>query len=86
MAKNFTDTLNKSLENKTIEKQVDSPANSQVFSIPNKTKEKASTKAFNVVMDSDLVDKMDKLAKKKGYSRNQLINYMCNWCVQNMKE
>ena len=55
-----------------------------VFSIPTKTKTKITNKAFNVVMKESLVDKIDKLASDKGYSRNQLINYICDYFISNM--
>ena len=56
-----------------------------VFSIKNKSKTK--TKAFNVVMDKALVEKLDYVCKRKGgYSRNELINKMCQWCIDHMGE
>jgi len=57
------------------------------FSIPIKTRLKNTTKAFNVVMDKTLVERIDKLAKLKGgYSRNQIINMMCEFSLDNMDE
>jgi len=55
-----------------------------VFSIPTKTKTKITNKAFNVVMKESLVNKIDLLASQKGYSRNQLINYICGYFIDNM--
>lgn len=55
-----------------------------VFSIPTKTKTKTTTKAFNVVMKEILVNQLDILAKSKNYSRNEIINIMCEYCLKNM--
>lgn len=100
MAKNFTDNLNNELnnkpDNKAVNKQdsiLESKPNNKlesiqddklVFSIPNKSKNKASTRSFNVVMDSEMVEKLDRICKKKGgYSRNELINMVCQIFVNN---
>jgi len=58
-------------------------AKEDIFKIPTKTKKKIETKAFNVVMKLSLVDKIDEIAKSKGYSRNQIISIMCNLFVDN---
>jgi len=72
---------NKKLANRPDHKLKDRP----MFNIPIKTSLKATTKAFNVVMDKVLVDKIDKLAKAKGgYSRNQIINKMVEFAIDNM--
>lgn len=56
------------------------------FNIPLKTKDKIETKAFNLVMRKNLVKKLDKLCiDKGGYSRNELINIMCEYCINNME-
>ena len=59
-------------------------AKEDIFKIPIKTKKKIETKAFNVVMKLSLVDKIDILAKDRNYSRNQLINYICSFFIDNM--
>jgi len=74
---------NKKLANRLANEVATDLDHSTTFYIPIKTKLKASTKAFNVVMDKVLADKIDKLAKAKNYSRNQIINYMCEWCLDN---
>lgn len=56
-----------------------------IFKIPTKTKKKIETKAFNVVMQNELVDRLDQIGKEKGYSRNQLINYIVETFVYNMR-
>lgn len=86
-AKNFSNALNERLEIKPTEKLEDSQDHSLVFNIPVKAKTKIATKAFNVVMPLTLVDKLDKICKKKGgYSRNELINMMCQLVVDNLGE
>jgi len=55
-----------------------------VFNIPTKTKIKIVNKAFNVVMRESLANELDQLAKKKNYSRNEIINIMCEYCLSNM--
>jgi len=56
-----------------------------IFNIPTKTKIKVVNKAFNVVMRESLASQLDKLAKEKNYSRNEIINIMCEYCINNMK-
>ncbi|MBY9013594.1 MAG: hypothetical protein KGD70_14565 [Candidatus Lokiarchaeota archaeon] len=71
-------TQTKKVANKT------SLVKEDIFKIPTKTKKKIETKAFNIVMKLELVDKIDIIAKSKGYSRNNIINFMCNVFVDNM--
>lgn len=73
----------KEVVNKPV--QANSQDHRPVFSIPTKTKTKITTKAFNVVMKESLANKLDILAKEKNYSRNEIINIMCEYCVNNMK-
>jgi len=60
------------------------PVKENIFKIPTKTKKKIETKAFNVVMKLSLVDKIDLIAQSKGYSRNGIINIMCEVFLSNM--
>lgn len=62
------------------------PENKLEFTIPIKSKTKSDTKAFNIVVNKDTVEQLDKLCKSKNYSRNQLINYMINYCIDNLKD
>ena len=72
-------TQTKKVANKT------SLAKEDIFKIPTKTKKKITKKAFNVVMELDLVDRLDHICNEKGYSRNQLINYIVETFVNNIK-
>ena len=70
-----------------VDKLDNRPIRRLKFSIPIKTKLKNTTKAFNVVMDKTLVERIDKMAKLKGgYSRNQIINMMCLYAIDNIDE
>lgn len=53
------------------------------FVIKKKVDDKKGKKAFNVYMPDSLVKELDKLSKKTGYSRNELINMMCQDCLKN---
>lgn len=53
------------------------------FVIKKKVDDKVGKKAFNVYMPDSLVKELDKISKKTGYSRNELINMMCQECVNN---
>ena len=72
-------TQTKKVANKT------SLVKEDIFKIPTKTKKKITKKAFNVVMELDLVDRLDHICNEKGYSRNQLINYIVETFVNNIK-
>ena len=72
-------TQTKKVANKT------SLVKEDIFKIPTKTKKKIETKAFNIVMKLELVDKLDHICEEKHYSRNQLINYIVETFVNNIK-
>lgn len=80
------DNKSKIKSSKKTDIQLDNrPDNRPSFNIPIKIKTKTTNKAFNVVMNEDLVNKLDKLCKEKGgYSRNELINKMCEYCIDTM--
>jgi len=75
------------IDQSVVNKLDNRPVRRLKFSIPVKTKLKNTTKAFNVVMDKMLVERIDKLCKAKGgYSRNELINKMCRFSLDNMED
>ena len=81
-----TNTGKKIIDYVVVDKLANQPVRRPKFSIPIKTKLK-TTKAFNVVMNKDLVERIDKLCKAKGgYSRNELVNKMCEYAIDNMDE
>lgn len=55
------------------------------FVIKKKSEERVGKKAFNVYMSESMVKKLDRLGKKTGYSRNELINMMCEKCLDNIQ-
>ncbi|AKN34260.1 hypothetical protein Ccar_25885 (plasmid) [Clostridium carboxidivorans P7] len=55
------------------------------FTLKKKLDDKKEKKAFNVYMNPDLIKELDKISKKSGYSRNELINLMCEYCVKNLE-
>lgn len=55
------------------------------FILNKKVDDKKGKKAFNVYMQPDLIKELDKISKKSGYSRNELINLMCKYCVNNLE-
>jgi hypothetical protein len=55
------------------------------FKLSKKKDDTSSKKAFNVYMESNTIKDIDKVAKKSGYSRNELINIMCKWCLDNLE-
>ena len=50
-----------------------------------KSDEKIVKKNFPVYMNVALQKEIDKVCRKTGYSRNELINLMCEYCVQNLE-
>ena len=87
MIKNLGGIVNETDNNSQTKTDTNSLANSQVLSIPIKTKNKVDTQAFNVVMNKSLVQRLDKLAKKKGgYSRNELINTICQLFIDHQED
>ena len=78
----INEVLDNELDNKP--QIVDKPVNKPILNIPFKTKTKSETKAFNVVINKGLVDKLDFIAKERNYSRTQLIAFLLEWCVNNM--
>lgn len=57
----------------------------QVFKLSKKQDDKANKKVFNVYMDAELQKDLDKLCKRTGYSRNELINLMVQHCIDNVE-
>jgi len=78
------DSVDKSIDKEP--KQDTKQDDSLKFSIPNKTKKKDDTQAFNIVMKRSLVKTIDKLSHKKGYSRTQMISLLCEMILNNMEE
>ena len=53
--------------------------------IKRKTDDKKNKKSFNVYMEPELVKVLDKISKQAGYSRNELINFYCDYGASKTK-
>jgi hypothetical protein len=91
MANNFKDNLkgniNINIENKkTVENtNIDNDTADTTFVLKKKIDDKKGKKVFNVYMESDKLKELDKACKKSGYSRNELVNVMVDYCINNLK-
>lgn len=56
-----------------------------VFEIGKKKDDKSEKKSFPLYVDAKKQKELDKVAKKTGYSRNELINMMIDFCLENIK-
>lgn len=96
MSNNFKDSIKKNIihdskssndsKNESgIQKDNTNINNPLKFQLSKKKDDKTNKKVFNVYMENNLVKELDKLVKKSGYSRNELINLMCQWCINNLE-
>lgn len=79
---------NQNISEKNDNKQTskdDIVASKDKFTLAKKKEDKTSKKAFNVYMEDNVVKEIDRAAKKSGHSRNELINIMCQWCIDNLE-
>ncbi|WP_373845175.1 ribbon-helix-helix domain-containing protein [Clostridium sp.] len=88
MSDNFKDSIKQNI-NSNIKNNNDNKVSNKIssggkFHLTKKKVDKNNKKTFPVYMENDLLKELDKLGKKSGYSRNELINIMCNWCVNNL--
>lgn len=67
------------------ENTINDTENNRKFILRKKSNEKKDKKAFNVYMEDNLVKNLDKICKKTGHTRNELINIMCEYCVTNLE-
>ena len=88
MKQDFTSNIKNNLNTDTKDKN-EEPAKPHeekpLFKLERKTSEKTNKRAFNITMDNELIKKLDTIAKKSGYSRNELISIMCNYCSDNLE-
>ena len=92
MANNFKNNLKSNIninnENKAAAVEdinVASESIDTTFVLKKKTDDKKGKKVFNVYMESDKLKELDKACKKSGYSRNELVNVMIEYCIDNLK-
>jgi hypothetical protein len=55
------------------------------FEIGKKKDDKSEKKSFPLYVDAPKQKELDKVVKKTGYSRNELINMMIDFCLENIK-
>lgn len=55
------------------------------FTIKKKTDDKAGKKSAQVYFEPETLKTLDKLSKKAGYSRNEMINKMVDHCISTFK-
>jgi len=55
------------------------------FEIGKKKDDKSEKKSFPLYVDAPKQKELDKIVKKTGYSRNELINMMIDFCLDNIK-
>lgn len=91
MSNNFKDSIKENINSNpninSNNKKVVANTNistSNKFHLSKKKTDKTNKKAFNVYMENNLIKELDKLGRKSGYSRNELINLMCSWCLTNL--
>jgi len=55
------------------------------FKIGKKQEDKSIKKSFPLYVDGEVQKNLDKVVKKTGYSRNELINMMIKYCLENLE-
>lgn len=66
------ETQNKEQDNKT-------------FKIGKKVEDKSAKKSFPLYVDGAMAKELDRITKKTGYSRNELINIMIKHCLDTLE-
>ncbi|WP_257675468.1 ribbon-helix-helix domain-containing protein [Clostridium felsineum] len=92
MKNNFKESIKNNIKTEVSESKEDlkedlpevTVAKDGKFKISKKKDEKSIKKTFNLYMNENLVKELDQICKKTGYSRNELINKMCDFCVNNI--
>lgn len=60
-------------------------SNVKKFIIGKKQEDKSVKKSFPLYTDGEKQKKLDKICKRTGYSRNELINMMIDHCLENIE-
>lgn len=94
MSNNFKDSIKSNIkkENQTLTSDTTVKDNTdnkdqdiKTFKIGKKQEDKSIKKSFPLYMDGVLQKELDKIVKKTGYSRNELINMMIKHCLDNIE-
>lgn len=90
--KDFTSNIQVNIEEST--KETVNQENEEVaadmvpstgFTIKKKTDDKAGKKPTQVYFETETLKSLDKVSKKAGYSRNEMINKMIEHCLATFK-
>lgn len=94
MSSNFKDSIKNNIKKENQELVSDTKVKDDVnngsediktFKIGKKREDKSLKKSFPLYMDGALQKDLDKVVKKTGYSRNELINMMIKHCLDNIE-
>lgn len=80
ISKNLNKPKDEKNKDETIEKKEDIR-----FKLANKKEDKKQRKSFPVYMENNKIKELDKLCNITGYNRNELINIMIDFCIQNLE-
>lgn len=88
--KDFKESLRQNLHTGTIEEKNEeiketTCENTPIFKIARKQDDKTNKKIISLHMEHNLVRELDKICKRTGHSRNELINLMCDFCINNIE-
>lgn len=85
----FKEAINSIIEEEKTENlpedNVALPKNDEPFIIEKKQKHKINKKTFPIYMNEDMVNELDKICNKTGYTRNELINMIVSQALKNMQ-
>jgi hypothetical protein len=86
MAKNFISDIEGSIKNKEAAQKTDLVIPEQKSFSPGKKKaDKTNKKTFLIRIDDERNERLDKLCKRTGYSKNELMLKMIDFCLDNLK-
>lgn len=69
----------------TKDETINEEQNPKKFQIGKKKEDKNEKKSFPLYVDAPKQKELDKVVKKTGYSRNELINMMIDFCLENIE-
>lgn len=71
------------IKNKVIKS--DSDIKSNKFILKKKATDKVNKKSFPVYLQAEKLKELDRICKMSGYSRNELVNLMLDYCIDNLE-
>lgn len=90
MNNNFKSSIKNSIKKENQISELENNINTEVqetktFKIGKKQEDKSIKKSFPLYVDGATQKELDKIVKKTGYSRNELINMMIKHCLDNIE-